>query len=441
MKGIDVSKHNGSIDFNAVKASGVEFVIIRAGYGMYDNQKDPKFEENYAGAKAAGLHVGAYWYSYAKSSREAEVEADVCLRVIGGKQFDFPIYFDIEDPSQSGLGIENITNMVISFCDKVEKNGYFVGVYANTDWFTNRIDRARTDRFTKWLADYRSNYNTTLPRDIHQYTSSGAVPGISGRVDLNNCTRDFPSEILAAGLNGYSSGTALSEVVIEATVRELNVRNTPNVYGAVIGTITKGQGMKVLDDMGGGSWVRVDAFGGGFVARQYTTGANGTDIANDSHVVGMITADGVSLRNLPDKNSPKLATMNRGDLFDVADDRGGDKWIYIRWNHKNGYVARQYTNGANGNNVEGDMPVYLYPPGNYRVVAISLNVRTGPGVEYSVKPLGILSPSAQAHGGYRKGIVFTAKEVRNMPCESWALTPSGWVCIRNSDGVYCKLLD
>ena len=106
MKGIDVSKHNGSIDFNAVKASGVEFVIIRAGYGMYDNQKDPKFEENYAKAKAAGLHVGTYWYSYAKSVKEAEIEAEVCLRVIGGKQFDFPIYFDIEDPSQRGLGIE-----------------------------------------------------------------------------------------------------------------------------------------------------------------------------------------------------------------------------------------------------------------------------------------------------------------------------------------------
>ena len=276
------------------------------------------------------------------------------------------------------------------------------------------------------------------PIKMISFFSFGSVPGISGRVDLNNCTRNFPAEIIGNGLNGYSKNSNRSEVVIEATVRELNVRNTPNVYGAIIGTVSQGQGMKVLDDMGGGSWVRVDACGGGFVARQYTTGANGTDIVNDLHIVGMITTDGVALRNMPDKNSPKLATMNKGDLFDVADDRGGDKWIYIRWSNKNGYVARQYTNGANGNNVEGEEKVYAYSPGNYEVVVSSLNVRTGPGLEYSVKPVKILSPSAQAHGGYRKGIVFTAKEIRNMPGESWARTPSGWVCIQNRSGVYCK---
>ena len=98
--GIDVSKHQGVIDWRKVKA---EFAILRAGFGRYANQKDTQFERNYAGAKAAGIPVGAYWYSYARSAEEAREEAKACLQVLQGKQFEFPIYFDIEDCSQSYL--------------------------------------------------------------------------------------------------------------------------------------------------------------------------------------------------------------------------------------------------------------------------------------------------------------------------------------------------
>ena len=99
-KGIDVSQHQGNIDFGKVKAAGYDFVIIRAGYGKYASQKDPYFEQNYAGAKAAGLNVGAYWYSYADSTANAKLEAEACLQVIKGKTFEYPIYFDLEERSQ-----------------------------------------------------------------------------------------------------------------------------------------------------------------------------------------------------------------------------------------------------------------------------------------------------------------------------------------------------
>lgn len=365
MKGIDLSKHNGTVNFSAVKNDGYEFVILRAGYGMYDTQKDPKFEENYANAKAVGLHVGSYWYSYAKNLQEATAEAEICLRTIAGKQFDFPIYFDVEDSSQSNLGREMITDMIIAFCERLEQAGYFSGIYANTDWFTNRIDGARTNRFTKWLADYRTNYNNTLPRDIHQYTSSGTVSGISGRVDLNNCTRDFPTQIIGGGFNGYS-------------------KDTPT-----------------------------------------------------NHVVGMVTANGVRLRSEPNTNCSIIAILNKGDLFDVLDDRNGDAWLKVRWNLKEGYLARQYTNGDNGSCVEESAPIYCYRTGDYQVLVDGLRVRTGPGLEYRAKDLSELSSSAQAQGGYRKGIVFTALEVQNLVGESWASTPSGWVCLQNGDGIYC----
>lgn len=203
MTGIDVSKHQGMIDWSKVKT---DFAILRAGFGRYTSQKDPMFERNYAGAKAAGIPVGAYWYSYAKSAEEAREEANACLQVLKGKQFEFPIYFDIEDSTQEFLGKAVLTAMCEAFCDTLEKAGYFAGVYASTYWFTNKLDHARlASKYTIWLADYRAGYNKTLKRDMHQYTSNGHVDGIAGRVDMNTCTRDFPGIIKKARLNGYAN--------------------------------------------------------------------------------------------------------------------------------------------------------------------------------------------------------------------------------------------
>lgn len=341
-RGIDVSYYNGSIDWNAVRGNGIEFAIIRAGFGMYDNQKDRRFDENYSGATAVGLPVGAYWYSYAKTVQEAEREADTCLRALASRTLSLPVYFDIEDKSQENLSREQITSLCTRFCEKIQQNGYRAGVYANTDWFLNRIDIGKIDEYSKWLADYRQNYNTTLPRDIHQYTSSGRVAGINGAVDLNNSLIDFST----------TQPPRSDEVVVEVTVDTLIVRNCPSVYGGAIGRLRRGDPAQVLNDLNGGSWIQIAWNTTAYIARQYTTGANGSNVANDPHVVGVVTANDVALRNLPDKNSPKLATLSRGDLFDVADDRNGDPWIYIRYRGINGYIARQYTNGANGNNVD-----------------------------------------------------------------------------------------
>ena len=201
MTGIDVSKHQGVIDWSKVKT---DFAILRAGFGRYTSQKDPQFERNYAGAKAAGIPVGVYWYSYARSAEEAQEEAKACLQVLREKQFEFPIYFDIEDSTQGNLDKTVLTAMCEAFCDTLEKAGYFAGVYASTYWFTSKLDHARlASKYTIWLADYRAGYNKTLKRDMHQYTSNGHVDGISGRVDRNACTRDFPGVIKKAGLNGF----------------------------------------------------------------------------------------------------------------------------------------------------------------------------------------------------------------------------------------------
>ena len=128
IKGIDVSTWQGNIDFAKVKASGIDFVIIRAGYGREITQKDNCFERNYENAKAAGLDVGAYWYSYADSTEDAVREAKACMEVIKGKKFEYPIYFDLEEQSQFAKGKNFCDSVIKAFCGELEKNGYKAGL-------------------------------------------------------------------------------------------------------------------------------------------------------------------------------------------------------------------------------------------------------------------------------------------------------------------------
>ena len=234
MKGIDVSKHQGKIDWKKVKNAGVEFAMIRAGYGRYDNQKDSQFETNYAGAKAVGIPVGAYHYSYAKTVEQAKKEAKTFLAWIKGKTFEFPVAFDIEDNSQVNLGKQLISDIIRAFCETVEAAGYYVSVYANKDWLVNRIDDDCKKKYDTWLAEWRSgkpSYTGTY--GLWQYTSDGSVSGINGRVDMNECYKDYPSIMKANGLNGIkktgnSSTQNITQTVNRYTAKtKVTLKNAP----------------------------------------------------------------------------------------------------------------------------------------------------------------------------------------------------------------------
>ena len=203
MKGIDVSVHNGNIDWNKVKADGVDFAIIRAGYGRLASQKDKRFEQNYSGAKAVGISVGAYWYSYAMNENEARQEADVFLSVIKGKQFEMPVYFDLEEKKQFDLGKEKVSAIMRSFLEKVEKAGYFVGLYGCASSLTTHTADGIKSRYTIWLAHWCNQTNYTGAYGIWQHSEKGSVDGINGNVDLDIGYKDFPTIIKAKGLNGY----------------------------------------------------------------------------------------------------------------------------------------------------------------------------------------------------------------------------------------------
>ena len=198
-KGIDVSKHQGKIDWTKVKAAGVQFAMLRAGYGRYDNQKDEQFEANYKGATAAGIPVGAYHYSYATTAEQAKQEAEVFLGWIKGKNLTYPVAFDIEDKKQANLGVSVISDIIRAFCEAVEAAGYYVVVYANKDWLTNRIDADCKSRYDIWLAQWTSKPTYTGSYGMWQYTSDGAVDGIAGRVDMNIAYKDYPAIIAGMG--------------------------------------------------------------------------------------------------------------------------------------------------------------------------------------------------------------------------------------------------
>ena len=202
-KGIDVSSWQEEIDFKKVKKSGIKFVIIRAGFGTR-TEPDKYFERNYKGARDAGLHVGAYWYSYAESGAQALEEARACLRVIAGKKFDFPIFYDIEEQSQFARGIDFCSNLVRIFCNELEENNYFAGLYTSRYPLQNYIYRDVASRYAVWVAEYNPTLNYRGNYGMWQYSSTGRVDGIAGNVDLDYCYVDYPKIIKSAGLNGYA---------------------------------------------------------------------------------------------------------------------------------------------------------------------------------------------------------------------------------------------
>lgn len=205
MNGIDVSKWQGHINWAKVKASGVQFAIIRAGYGREVSQKDAYFEANYYGAKAAGLPVGAYWYSYATTTEGARAEARACLEVIKGKSFEFPVWFDQEyEPAIKALTKQQRTDIIKAFCETLEAAGYYTGLYCSRDWLTNWLYPDQLRAYDIWIAAYGSSPGKVpLPYGMWQRSSSGKVSGISGNVDLDIAYKDYPAIMIKAGLNGY----------------------------------------------------------------------------------------------------------------------------------------------------------------------------------------------------------------------------------------------
>ena len=181
---VDISEFQQGINFNKMKSDGIKAVIIRAGYGRESSQKDSMFESHYKNAKSENMMIGVYWYSYADSVGDAEKEAKACLECINNKSLDMPIYYDLEDNSQTKLGKAKLTEIAERFCETIKKSNYRAGVYANLNWFNNYLDYDKLKKkYSIWLAQYNSV--NELNCDIWQNSSTGKINSYGGNIDTN----------------------------------------------------------------------------------------------------------------------------------------------------------------------------------------------------------------------------------------------------------------
>ena len=193
-KGIDVSEFQGKIDWEKVKNDGIEFAILRCGYGMdFSNQDDVEYERNANECERLGIPYGVYLMSYANTVEKARSEAKHVLRLIEGRKISLGVWYDIEDNGTSGaINKETLTNIINTFCNTIKNAGHRVGVYASLNWLENKIERIIRDNYDIWVAQYYSKCEYEGKYIMWQHTSSGKVNGISTNVDMNILYEDLP---------------------------------------------------------------------------------------------------------------------------------------------------------------------------------------------------------------------------------------------------------
>lgn len=210
IRGIDVSKHQGAVDWSKVKKSGYyQFAMLRMGYGGdKKTQDDPTFETNVKRCEKHGIDWGAYLYSYALNTKDAASEAQHAIRLLENYRPTYPIVFDMEDAdgykARHGMPSNDmLVNICETFLKTLEREGYYVSLYASTSWLQNQLRSPKLDAYDKWVAQWGDKCTYSGEFGMWQYTDRAVVDGVAGNVDANIAYLDYPQIIKSAGLNGW----------------------------------------------------------------------------------------------------------------------------------------------------------------------------------------------------------------------------------------------
>lgn len=270
--GVDVSRYQGAIDWRAVAAAGKQFAILRAvssnDAGVY---VDPTFERNYAGARAAGLRVGAYYYTYARTDANADIELSALKGALADKRFEYPVFVDYEAQSLIPLGRARLTRMARRALESLRADGWYSGLYTYSNFARSHLDMSALAMYPLFIADYTGSVTYPGAYQMWQYSSTGRVAGIQGNVDLDRSYTDFLPVIETEGWNGYPMQEQGPEMVPVPGLR-LETYGTvncqyfygPDVY-AVAGSLPNGVYEALAQSVGcwnGFTWVTL-RYGGG----------------------------------------------------------------------------------------------------------------------------------------------------------------------------------
>ena len=240
--GIDISVWQKDMNLGIAKNEGVKFAIIRGAYG---NKKDTSFESNYSKAKAQGLGVGVYWWTRAVNEAQAKEEAEILIKnCLKGKQFEYPIYIDVEDKLLANLGKDKVDAIITSACETLEANGYYAGFYLNENWYKNKCNGSKlAKRFTVWLAKWTSKEQSQYPMwqfgGEKNYIRSNIIAGMV--CDQDYCYVDFPTIIKEKGLNGFSKVETQSKPQTQPeTTQKPVVSNVSTKTDEIVYVVKKG---------------------------------------------------------------------------------------------------------------------------------------------------------------------------------------------------------
>lgn len=258
-KGIDVSEHQASVDWTKVKSAGVEFAIIRAGYGKEYDQEDLYFDQNIVNAQKNGIDCGIYWYSYADTIEDAYREAEVCYSIIKDYDYEYPVYFDIEEKKHANMTTAEVSAIIEAFCTTMKNKGYRVGIYSYANFLSTKVYTSVLQKYDIWVAhfgvqapEYSGQYG------IWQYSCTGKVDGISGDVDLNYGYIDYSE------LNGNNptqttttTTTTTTTYVISDSVTNTTTTTTNTTATTTAAETTIINGINVSEWQGDVDWTAV----------------------------------------------------------------------------------------------------------------------------------------------------------------------------------------
>ncbi|MDM0458240.1 GH25 family lysozyme [Clostridium perfringens] len=303
LKGIDVSEHQGRINWEQVK-DHVDFVMLRAGYGR--NNIDKQFIRNIEECNRLGIPVGIYWFSYAWNEEMARNEARYVLEAIKGYRVDYPISYDLEYDtlnyaSKNGvtIGKRLATDMVKAFCDEINRNGYRAMNYTNQDFLLNKFYMNELTNYPLWYAWYNSKLNRDCA--IWQYSESGQIPGIGGAsVDMNYCYEDF-----------LKKDFTLENATTCNVDTELNIRAKGTTGATIVGRIPAGDRFRI-------KWVDKDYLGWYYIEYKGVTGYVSQDYVEKLQMATTCNVDSVlNVRAEGNTSSNIVATINPGEVFRI----------------------------------------------------------------------------------------------------------------------------